>query len=117
MEEKDVLTYLKAKNQSRARRIALSALVALICLYILLKFQNFTFPFMDWMAAGAFLMTLLLNSDYVGWDNVTKKELLSIIEKQVNEDPEAQRVIAAKQAADEIVEEEEVALEQTDSSS
>lgn len=113
MEEQDVLTYLRAKNQSRARRIALSALIALICLYILLKFQSFTFPFMDWMAAGAFLMTLLLNSDYVGWDNVTKKQLLSIIERQVNNDPDAQRIIAAKNAAEEVAE-EEVGQEQPD---
>lgn len=98
MDKQDVLKYLRAKKQEKMRYIVTLASIVTLVLYILLRLNFVEFPYMDALAAGVFLGGVLGNSDIIKWGNITKSELLDIIERQVNSDPEALKYFSDKNA-------------------
>ena len=99
MEEKDIRTYLKARTQGRRRKIATLFAILTIVLYVVLRIYGFNSIYINAVALGAFLGSVILNSDLFGWGNVTRGELLSIIERQISKDPEALKSISQKDAS------------------
>lgn len=93
MNEKDIKTYLKAKKEEFASKVlvALSMLcvVSIIVLDALVIEHDYT------IVLACFSSVFLLGS--VGssrWVTVSRSELLSILKKQIDSDPEALQLMA-----------------------
>ena len=92
MNERDLNTYLMAKKQhSGVSRFLSLLLYFILACYILLKFSGIEFQYLDSIGLGVFISFLFLNKDFslLGSTVVTNKDLLKIIENQINRDPEA----------------------------
>jgi len=87
---KDLEIFNKAKNNQLVPSIMLltSVLLALLVCYFEIDIANLNNQYSIFIASFAFILFNWANSDKK-WSFVSKHELLSIIERMVNENPEA----------------------------
>lgn len=59
---------------------------------------KFDVPYMSEIAGAMVLGGIIGNSDFIGFGNITKTELLDIIGRQINREPKALKLLLADHA-------------------
>ena len=88
MNDFDIKMYLKAKKQSKIDKKITLVAVAIALLSFIVKFLFVDSPFLNLNIFGALLTLFLINCDFhiIGIRNITKDDLLGVIERAINAD-------------------------------
>ncbi|MBL4795073.1 MAG: hypothetical protein JKY24_06150 [Pseudomonadales bacterium] len=92
MDEMDIKLYIKAKIQNSGfNRVFSLVLLASVFTFILLTYSGFEFQYMNTLGLALILGYIVQNKEFklFGSRMVTSKDLLSVIERQINRDPSA----------------------------
>jgi hypothetical protein len=84
----DIKMYLQAKRQSKTDKNIELVAVAIALLAIMLKLALVDSPYLNSIIFCALLIVFVLNCDFhiFGIRNITKNDLLSIVERSINAD-------------------------------
>lgn len=94
--EKEVDIYLKAKRQLKIGRAIATLCISMLVIFICLRIFDVNNIYLD-MAVVCIFVGSLVNADGGTFSTyVSKSKLLKIIERQINNDPEAIKYIASK---------------------
>ncbi len=94
MNERDIDIYLRAKHQQKLARLVAIAAIFLTIFYIALRIIGVDFQYMDAIFGGLVIGALSFN--FGSWSNVSNRDLLSLIERQINKDPKAIEILSRK---------------------
>lgn len=95
----DIKLYLKAKQQQKIGKIITVVAILFIALYVVLLFLGISTEFVEPIVIGVFIGAVWINNGTLGWWNVSKNQLIEVIEHQINSDPEAMKYLS-KEAMD-----------------
>lgn len=99
MEKQDIEVYLKAKKNQRYQNIALILVLIIEVVWFALYLTGSSTPQINLIALASLVGFLLIgNLGFLG--GVTKTDLISVLERQIDRDPEALRYLAKQSAAD-----------------
>ncbi len=88
MEKRDLNQYIRAKRQTKISAHVIVAAIVIIGIYVVLSIMNAEIPHLEYVAIGVLIGCIAANID-AGWSIVSKRELLGIIERQIQKDPDA----------------------------
>jgi len=97
--EKEIDTYLNAKRQLKIRRAIAILCILMLIIFICLRVFSVNNLYLD-IAVVSVFVGALVNADGGSYSTyVSKSKLLKIIERQINNDPEAIKYIASKKTS------------------
>lgn len=96
MVSKDIETFLAAKRQESIRQRIHIAVIGVVLIYVVFLFLGLNPPFAGYIVSG--IIVGALSFDLSGWSKPTTTDLLEVIERQINSDPNAIRLLAEKNA-------------------
>ena len=94
MNERDIEVYIRAKRHQKLARLFVLSAISLILFYIALRTIGVDFQYMDAVFGG--LVIGALSFDVGAWSKASKKDLLEVIEHQINQDPKAIEMLSRK---------------------
>ena len=89
MNLEDVRIYSKAKRQLKIGKYILSLAIIVMVISIAWMFTGVDSDWAKITAITAFIVALLSQNGFLGWGIVSQSQLIEIIERQINCDPEA----------------------------
>ncbi|OMH37506.1 hypothetical protein BGP75_09000 [Motiliproteus sp. MSK22-1] len=89
MENSTVILLTKAKRQVALERLIAVIGLVLISIQFLLMLFELTYPNHSVVTWGMIIGLVLVNSDILGMSRVTKTQLISALESEINRDPNA----------------------------
>lgn len=95
--ENDIELFLKAKRQLKIRRNILILCILSLITWIALRFAGINHTYLDTAALAVFFAGLANADGGAFFAFIPKSKLLEIIERQINNDPQAIKYIAQKQ--------------------
>ena len=94
MNESDVQKFLKAKQKMKYRKLAIWLPVVLILVYgIIIIFTDFSSPYLNALLVGAVFTGFLNGTGQLDKNDITRDELLDMIERQINSNETALKLM------------------------
>jgi hypothetical protein len=94
--EKEIDIYLEAKQQSKANKAMTVISILALITFVALRLLDISNAYLDVVVISVFIGALVNANGSSFISHVTRSQLLKIIERQINSDPEAIKYVASK---------------------